>query len=1065
MPETGQNFGPYEILGQLGAGGMGTVLRAYDPRLHRDVAIKMLHEGFEVDGVRARFLREARAASALNHPHIATIFDIGEHDGQPYMVMELLEGETLRERIARGGIALEEIVAVGAQTAEALQEAHAKGIVHRDIKPANIFLVRKATGEIHVKILDFGLAKVDTSDSITRVNLTATGSAVGTVAYMSPEQARGEPLDGRSDIFSLGTVLYEMATGQVPFNGATSALVFVGLLSRDPEPIRDWNHAVPKELEKIVLKSLEKDRTDRYQQAIDLKWALEQVNTRKGWFSRGGAPVPIPHEAHNDPVARDRRTMRRNSASIRAVTREDVKRPSPPPVSKQSSGTVPAVPAVRPGSSAMERSASMADSATHDLDGDPGSSASTIHMPVERVPEPAAPISEPHFENMGMFADGEVQRKLAEATLRDTPGARLRRRRKTAYLFAAGLAATAILAAFIFNAMHKPRPMLQPGDSVLLGVIVNKTSDPQMDAALRQALAIELSSSGYFTVLSDEQLEAGRGKNRATIPLTQGHVQSIAIAYGVKVYLAGTVQQEGSKFKLILSALDTDGGITVASVQEESPDLDYLLDATDRATEKLRVALGESTKAVASEHVVFSEAQTSSWPALKAYADAEHSLADGDAVTAALQFHKAVAADPGFALAYMRLADASAAIHADGDAAQYASRAAAMAGKLTGRQQRYVAFADDLYHGAWDKAQDDLRALGSTSASGPAMQLRAALLNATVGNYEEAFNDAQQASGQHPNTAATYAQAETGLIALGHFETATQMAQQAERNGYAQTGILLTSAYLQGQQAEVDLQAKRISNSNSLDGRLEYGLYLDNTGQWKLAEQTWRSAAKLAQEQHLGDEAPGALNNLAATYLAQGAYDRALANQCTGTVALEQDAMSALGQSQPSPKMQFYIAMTQTVCGDAAMARTLTDALAANTVSVPVQKLYIPELHAAALLRAGDSPSALTLLETVRQYERVSLVTYLRAVAHLQAHQPQLAIVDFQQVLEHRGSTYLGRAPVYALAQAGLGAAFAALGDENNSAAAYKGFLQHWKFADADQPLLREARAHTGAAR
>ncbi|HEY0307653.1 MAG TPA: serine/threonine-protein kinase [Acidobacteriaceae bacterium] len=1036
MPEIGQFFGPYEIRGQLGAGGMGTVLRAYDPRLHREVAIKILNANFEEAGVRARFLREARAASALNHPHIATIFDIGEHDGKPYMVMELLEGETLRERIERGALQMEEIVAVGVQTAEALTEAHSKGVVHRDIKPANIFLVQTASGATCVKILDFGLAKIDLSASVTRVDLTAAGSAVGTVAYMSPEQARGESLDGRSDIFSLGTVLYEMATGQVPFNGATSALVFVGLLSRDPEPIRDWNRAVPKVLEKIVLKALEKVRADRYQTPEELKIALARVKTRKGWFSRRfSAPAVIPHERNNDPVARDRREVSRQSAQIRAVTRQDVK-------------WIPSAPG------------SKLESVAHAV-----ASASAANEPEEA----AEPIAEPHYENAASFHGSGENRELAEVMRRDTPGARLRRerRRKMVYALAVVLVVTGIvIGGWIYYAKHRPRPVLQAGDGVLVGVIVNRTGNSLLDQGLRQAVAIELDNAGYFSVLSDEQLKAGLGKDHEFDALTPERVRPIAISYGAKVYIAGYVEQANGKFTLGLSAINSEAGVTVASVQEESPDLDHLIDAMDRATERLRAALGEPQKNIAATHVDFRQAATASWVALSAYAYAERFMAEGDPVTAALLYQNATAADPDFALAYMRLADASEAIHAEGDAAQYAARAFALSGKLSARQKLYAAFANDLYAGAWDKAQEVLGVLNGLGESGTALQLRAARLNAATGNYNEAFNAAQQAGGQHPYTASTYAQTGAALIGLGRFETAEQMAQQGERNGFAQPGLLLTTAYLQGEQDAVARLTMRIGNSNDLAGKMEYGLYLDNTGQWRLAQQVWRGAAKLAQQRSLGDEAPGKLNDVAVNLLAQGAYDRALANECEGTVAMAQEALDVRGSTPASQRTQFHIAMSETMCGEASTAEAMTSDLAtAFPASVPVQKFYVPELRAAAMIRAGDATGALATLENVRQYDAVSIVMYLRAVAYMRAHQTQLAVVDFQQVLEHRGPAYLGRAPVYALAQAGLGAAFAEMGDVESSNAAYRAFLQNWKSADADQPLLREAKEHAGTAR
>ncbi len=231
IPEIGQRFGPYEILGKLGGGGMGLVFRAWDERLHREVAIKLLNDDYKMPGMRERFLQEARAASALNHPNICTVFDIGEQDDNPYLVMELLEGETVKDRIVHGALLADEIVRYAMEIADALTVAHAKGIVHRDIKPANIFLVKMPNGKCQAKVLDFGLAKigrgVSAAGGMSRsLDLTLAGSTVGTLAYMSPEQARGEPLDLRSDLFSLGVVLYEMATRQVPFQGCDERVDF-----------------------------------------------------------------------------------------------------------------------------------------------------------------------------------------------------------------------------------------------------------------------------------------------------------------------------------------------------------------------------------------------------------------------------------------------------------------------------------------------------------------------------------------------------------------------------------------------------------------------------------------------------------------------------------------------------------------------------------------------------------------------------------------------------------------------------------------------------------------------
>jgi eukaryotic-like serine/threonine-protein kinase len=1101
IPEVGQRFGPYEILGRLGGGGMGLVFKAWDERLHREVAVKLLHDDYTMPGMRERFLQEARAASALNHPNICTVFDIGEQDQNPYLVMELLEGETVKDRIAHGALSAEEIVRYAMEITDALAVAHSKGIVHRDIKPANIFLVEMPNGKSQAKVLDFGLAKIRLEmgggwESRT-LDLTLAGATVGTLAYMSPEQARGESLDIRSDLFSLGIVLYEMATRQVPFRGTTSALLFVQLFTHAPEPVRNWNESIPRELEKVILKLLEKDRKKRFQTASELHDALGKIGDRlgRGWLTRGLTP-PVPLVRANDPVARHKGPKRKpervpsdpqvegapavggssqssGSMVIRPVrvpaadvsVDHNVAIPARQSAVALDSGTMPAeleLPTVHGAvvesdSSVVVMQQRSKEAATRDMQA----------RPVETVlAQSASGATQFEYE----FDDVDLERPSvatfpdsSDRDLIETSLAVAARTKKlvmgVSVLIIIGVAAVALVQSGLFRPL-----VLGSKDHLLLTVIQNKTSDKTLDETVMQGVEIALRQSKTLNVLGGEAYQAGLRQIEAESGEAASVAgQKVAQKVGARAYLYGEIRESGTAYTISVDVLKTDSNDEVATLEEIAANREEIPAAIGRVAQDIRVEVSEDRKAEIKSSEALQTDATANLDALHAYAMGEAAMQRGRTDDALTAYQEAAKLDPKFVQAQMRLAWLYRSEHAEVASANSAELARTAVVNASERVKLLAQFCYEMNAtGDYGRAVEAIRLFVSMypvdvdGMKGLALALR------VQGLLPEALLAAQQGYGEHPFDTETYAEAELAMIGMGRYDNALQLEAQAAKIGVLASGYVLTAGYLDDRENVVEERVSAMQRgaagttaagvaSTSFAQLYGYGVYLDNTGRMAAGSELWKTGAARA----------GAVPELAsaqASMLAQGALDRALAESCTVALAM----VNGLKSLPKGPVASFNAGMAAALCGDEPYAEKTIAALRQSyPKSTAVVQYYVPQLQAAAELGINEPAKALQSLIALGQFDGISLTPYLRGMAHAALGQMPLALQDFQAVLAHRGSAFLLGGNVYPMAELGVARTYAASHDQTNSVLAYRKFLMLWAEADRGQPLMAEALARS----
>jgi serine/threonine protein kinase/tetratricopeptide (TPR) repeat protein len=649
----GTQFGPYRILEPVGSGGMGDVYRALDTRLNREVAIKVVSDQYLAEAFGSgtssprsgthtsgtpgtvshrRFLREAQSSSALNHPNICTIHDIGEHEGRPFLVMELLRGQTLKQALRDGPLSATEVVTYSRQAAAALAAAHALGIVHRDIKPANIFLTGPTgagqADKRQIKILDFGLAKqqgtgdlADSNDATATfggqataigadIGLTSPGSTIGTVAYMSPEQAEGKVLDPRTDLFSLGSVIYEMATGAPPFTGATSATIFAALLTKDPPPVSAVNPAMPPRLDAIVAQLLVKDRDHRTQTAETLVAELDALTTAASSISGSSAS----HAAASGSFAA-------SSGTYAAAS--------------HLSGAVPA-----------------ASSASIPVATPPPDSSHAIRNSILGVAVILIALTAGFF----WWKHSTAPTPAATATAQGAPSSAVK-------------------------------------NAIIVADFVNQTGDPVFESTLNQALAVQLGQSPVLDIIGQRHLHQSLkylGKKPDTV-ITPEIAREIGEREGIKAILTGTISNLGGDYIITLAAQNTATGEEIASVQTQAPAKDKVLDALNQGASQMRAKLGESLASIQKLNTPFGQATTPSLEAFRAYAlgDAAHARGN-DIPEAEGHYKRALDLDPKLAMAWARLGVIYLNSGQTGKAMEYFSKAHELSNDVSERERFYI---------------------------------------------------------------------------------------------------------------------------------------------------------------------------------------------------------------------------------------------------------------------------------------------------------------------------------------------------------------------------------------
>jgi eukaryotic-like serine/threonine-protein kinase len=964
----GSKVSHYRILEKIGAGGMGEVYLAEDMKLGRKVAIKILSEEYTTNKDRLhRFEQEAAAASNLNHPNILTIHEVGTDDGHHFIATEYIDGVTLRRKAAEAPVEIKEILDIAIQIASALEEAHAAGIVHRDIKPDNVMVRRNG----YVKVLDFGLAKLTETvdrtpldpDAATRVLVqTDAGVVMGTSHYMSPEQARGKHVDARSDIWSLGVVIYEMVAGRTPFSGETSTDVIVSITQKDPPPLARFAPSVPPELDWIVNKALRKDRDERYQTIKELLTDLRRVKQRLEF-------------------------------------EQELERSSTPGLVTKSTVSTVAAPTIQ------ERAMTTAEKTVS------------------------------HVSSAEYIATGIKRHKLVAAIV--------------------VLAIVAAIGAAYYFYLHRTQPLTER-DTVLLTDFVNTTGDPLFDGTLKQALAVQLGQTPFLNLFPEERVrETLRFMGRSPDDrITRDVGREICQRQGIKAMLAGSIARFGNNYVITIEAINPRSGDPFASEQVEADTKENVLTSLGTAASNLRKKLGESLSSIQKYDVKIEQATTSSLEALKAYAMGDEERQKGNAREALVFYKRAVDLDPNFAMAYARIG-----VHYFNQeqmetSKQFIQKAYDLRDRVSERERLYISEKYFNYVTVeFDKAVETLQTWSKLYPDDFVPHNNLSINYKLLGRHEDALKESLEAVRLSPNNTSARANVVSSFISLGRFDEAEQALAELRKLNPEQPIVHGTAAFLafvRGDQATVDRElawAKGKPEEADFTGmQAAAAMYF---GKLKESETFAKRAVELFKQQNRNENASNVLLGLAGNMAVVGKCEQAK-DKVTEAMALSRGDFGLAGA-----------AMVYAACGDTGRAQTMIDA--ARTVAPKnffLTSIVIPTLRAESERKRGNTAEALRLLESLRNYDlgRATGLTnnFSRGHLYLQQRRADEAAAEFTKIIESRGIDEFS--PFHALAHVGLARAAVLNGDTAGARKAYQDFFALWKDADAELPVVVEAR-------